>query len=133
MNATHTTSTAPVPGPVRRALLTREYVQAVARMADIWGWPIADGSHPKITYCQPPAASANLTGHVALDSCELAGPTLGDEDGFDVGLSDLLDMEAAAAAQVQDFGDCFWVFPLYDQASSPGHSANASARSDGRL
>jgi hypothetical protein len=126
MNMTQFTATAPIPGPVRRALLTREYVQAVGRMADIWGWPIADGSQSTITSSQAPETSANLTADVAVDACELARPNLAEEDGFDAALSDLSEMEPATADQVHDFGDHFWVFPLYDQASSPCCSANAS-------
>ena len=130
MKTTHHTSTAPVPGPARGALLTKEYVRAVGRMADIWGWPLADSGQRKVAFCQPTAAMDRQTGDVFQeDRREVADSNQGLEDGFDVSP---LDTEQVAA-EVQDFGDHFWVFPFYDRRLSLGRPANASGRPHGPL
>jgi hypothetical protein len=117
-------SAADVPGPAAGTLMTREYVQAVGRMAYIWGWPLVNMGNRSVAFSKLPApgliggvlpAAFNgvtmLTDYVSPDQRAVACPNQDVAYGFGVSQ---LDMEPIVL-QVPDFGDRFWVYALYDQ------------------
>jgi len=111
-------------GPASGTLMTKEYVQAVGRMAYIWGWPLVNMGNRSIAFSKLPApgliggvlpAAFNgvtmLTDYVSPDQRAVACPNQDVAYGFGVSQ---LDMEPLVL-QVPDFGDRFWVYALYDQ------------------
>lgn len=115
---------ADVPGPSGGTLMTKEFVQAVGRMAYIWGWPLVNLGNRSVAFSsfkQPVLVGgvvpANfngvcmLTDYVSPDQRGVACPNQDVVYGF--GLSQLED--EPLVLQVPDFGERFWVYPLYDQ------------------
>lgn len=115
---------ADVPGPPGGTLMTKEYVQAVGRMAYIWGWPLVNLGNRSVAFSKftkpvlvGGVVPANfngvcmLTDYVSPDQRGVACPNQDVVYGF--GLSQL-EVEPMVL-QVPDFGDRFWVYPLYDQ------------------
>ena len=104
--------------------MTKEYVQAVGRMAYIWGWPLVNLGNRSVAFSnfkQPVLVGgvvpANfngvcmLTDYVSPDQRGVACPNQDVVYGF--GLSQL--ENEPLVLQVPDFGERFWVYPLYDQ------------------
>jgi hypothetical protein len=124
MNATYPTSTAPVPGPARGTLLTKEYVRAVGRMADICRWPLASHGVLPLAF----NGVTMLTDDISPDPRMVAGPNPDAADGFAMSS---LDTEPIVI-EAEDFGDRFWIFPLdhrrSDVFSLLDSLANASDR-----
>ena len=115
---------ADIPGPVAGTNMTKEYVQAIGRIAYIWGWPIVNMGNRSIAFSKLPApgliggilpAAYNgvtmLTDYVNPEQRAVACPNQDVAYGF--GASQL-EMEPIVM-QVPDFGDRFWVYALYDQ------------------
>ena len=50
---------ADIPGPAPGTLMTKEYVQAVGRMAYIWGWPLVNMGNRSIAFSKLPAPGLN--------------------------------------------------------------------------
>lgn len=114
---------AEVPGPASGTAMTKAYVQAVGRMAYLWGWPLVNMANRGATFAKAsepillggvlPVAfgrNAMLTGYVSPEehfvTCPNQDVVYG--SGFFA-----LDKEPIVF-QVPDFGDRFWVYALYD-------------------
>ena len=118
------TTAGQVPGPPSGTAMTTAYVQSVARMAYVWGWPLVDNANRHKVFSEAPEpgllggvlpiahnAVAMLTNYV---SPEQRFVTCTNQDvvyGF--GFCDNLDKEPIVF-QVPDFGDRFLVFAFYD-------------------
>ena len=118
------TTAAQVPGPPSGTAMTTAYVESVARMAYVWGWPLVNNANRHKVFSEAPEpgllggvlpiahnAVAMLTNYV---SPEQRFVTCTNQDvvyGF--GFCDNLDKEPIVF-QVPDFGDRFWVFAFYD-------------------
>jgi hypothetical protein len=74
------TTAAQVPGPAPGTAMTKEYVQMVARMAYIWGWPLVNAANRAIAVSKVPEPGllggvvpvaygriAMLTGYISPD------------------------------------------------------------------
>src|SRR5215470_6811878 len=48
------TTAAQVPGPAPGTPMTKLYVQAVARMAYVWGWPLVDAANRAVAFSKAP-------------------------------------------------------------------------------
>jgi len=117
------TTAAEVPGPAPGTAMTKPYVQAVARIAYVWGWPLVNAANRAGAFSKAPEPGllggvipvaynrlAMLTGYIAPNQHFIACPN--QDVAYGAGFFDL-DKEAAII-QVPDFGDRFWVFALYD-------------------
>jgi hypothetical protein len=117
------TSPAEVPGPVPGTVMTKPYVQTVARMAYVWGWPLVNAANRAVAFSKAPEPGllggvvpvaynrlAMLTGYIASNQHFIACPN--QDVAYGAGFFDL-DKEPAVF-QVPDFGDRFWVYALYD-------------------
>ena len=117
------TTAAQVPGPAPGTAMTKPYVQAVARMAYFWGWPLVNAANRALTFSKAPEPGlmggvipvaynrlAMLTGYIAPEQHFIACPN--QDVAYGAGFFDL-DKEPAVF-QVPDFGDRFWVYALYD-------------------
>src|SRR5262252_3808484 len=116
-------SAAQVPGPAPGTPMTKPYVQAVARMAYVWGWPLVDAANRAVAFSKAPEPGllggtvpvaynrlAMLTNYVRPDQRSITCPN--QDVVYGSGFFDL-DREAAVI-QVPDFGDRFRVYALYD-------------------
>jgi hypothetical protein len=117
------TTAAQVPGPAPGTAMTKPYVQAVARMAYFWGWPLVNAANRALAFSKAPEPGlmggvipvaynrlAMLTGYIAPDQHFIACPN--QDVAYGAGFFDL-DKEPAVF-QVPNFGDRFWVYALYD-------------------
>src|SRR5215471_13397604 len=117
------TTAAEVPGPAPGTAMTKPYVQAVARIAYVWGWPLVDAANRAVAFSKAPEPGllggtvpvaynrlAMLTNYVRPDQRSITCPN--QDVAYGAGFFDL-DKEAAVI-QVPDFGDRFWVYALYD-------------------
>src|SRR5262249_12756440 len=117
------TTAAEVAGPAPGTIMTKPYVQMVARMAYFWGWPLVNAANRAVAFSKAPEPGllggvipvaynrlAMLTGYIAPDQHFIACPN--QDVAYGAGFFDL-DKEAAVI-QVPDFGDRFWVYALYD-------------------
>jgi hypothetical protein len=117
------TTAGQVPGPPSGTAMTTAYVQSVARMAYVWGWPLVNMANRSIAFSKAPEPgllggvvpvafnrNAMLTGYVSPDehfvTCPNQDVVYG--SGFFA-----LDKEPIVF-QVPEFGDRFWVYALYD-------------------
>jgi hypothetical protein len=48
------TTAAQVPGPAQGTAMTKSYVQAVARMAYFWGWPLVNAANRALAFSKAP-------------------------------------------------------------------------------
>jgi hypothetical protein len=114
---------AEVPGPAAGTTMTKPYVQMVARMAYLWGWPLVNAANRSVAFSKAPEPGllggvvpvaynhlAMLTGYISPDEHFIACPN--QDVAYGAGFFDL-DQEPAVI-QVPDFGDRFWVYALYD-------------------
>src|SRR5262244_1062859 len=117
------TTAAEVPGPAPGTAMTKPYVQAVARSAYVWGWPLVNAANRAVAFSKAPEPGlmggvipvaynrlAMLTGYIAPDQHFITCPN--QDVAYGAGFFDL-DKEPAVF-QVPDFGDRFWVYALYD-------------------
>lgn len=101
------------------------YVQAIARMAYIWGWPLVNmqnrfdtitkAPHPGLLGGIVPVAPAGQLGmlHDYLEPNQRFIACPNQDVVYGLGYFDL-DAQPAVV-QVPDFGDRFWVYAAYDQ------------------
>jgi len=114
---------AEVPGAVAGTAMTTEYVQMVGRMAYIWGWPMVNMANRAAAFSKAPepgllggvvpvafGRNAMLTGYVSPEQHFIACPN--QDVAYGAGFFPL-DKEPIVF-QVPDFGDRFWVYPIYD-------------------
>jgi hypothetical protein len=115
---------AEVPGPVAGSIMTKEYVQMVARMAYVWGWPMVNMHNRSVAFSKVPVpgliggvlpAAFNgvtmLTDYVSPEQRAVACPNQDVAYGFGASQLD----QGPLVLQVPDFGERFWVYALYDQ------------------
>ena len=114
---------AEVPGPAAGTVMTKPYVEAVGRMAYLWGWPLVNAANRAAAFSKAPEPGllggiipvaynhlAMLTGYISPDQHFIVCPN--QDVTYGAGFFDL-DQEPAVF-QVPDFGDRFWVYALYD-------------------
>ncbi|UTF60172.1 DUF1254 domain-containing protein [Gilvimarinus sp. DA14] len=120
-------SAADVPKPVAGAPVSKEYAQAIGRMAYIWGWPLvnmhnrqtlfATAPHPGLLGGVLPVAPLNhvsmLSDYLAPEQRFITSPN--QDVVYGAGFLEL-DKEPVVI-QVPDFGDRFWVYQIVDQRS----------------
>jgi hypothetical protein len=112
-----------VPGPASGTAMTKAYVEAVARMAYVWGWPLVNVANRAAAFAKAPEPGllggvvpvaynrlAMLTGYIAPTQHFIACPN--QDVAYGAGFF-VLDKEPIVF-QVPDFGDRFWVYALYD-------------------
>ncbi len=114
---------ADVPGRAPGATMTKAYAQSVARTAYLWGWPLVNMANRGATFAKAPepillggvvpvsfGRNAMLTDYVSPEEKFVTCPN---QDVVYGGGFFALNKEPAVV-QVPDFGDRFWVYPLYD-------------------
>jgi hypothetical protein len=52
------TTAAQVPGPAPGTAMTKPYVQMVARMAYLWGWPLVNAANRAVAFSKAPRTRA---------------------------------------------------------------------------
>jgi hypothetical protein len=119
------TNAAAVPGPATGNKMTTAYVQAVGRIAYIWGYAMVNSHNRRVAFSQAPQPvlvggilpfapvgyNAMLTNYIKPEQTFIACPN--QDVVYGAGFS-ALDKEPTVF-QVPDFGDRFWVYALYDQ------------------
>ena len=117
------TTAAEVPGPPPGTAMTKAYVQTVGRAAYLWGWALVNAANRAASFAKAPEPGllggvvpvafnqiAMLTDYISPDEHFVTCPNQDVVYGF--AYADL-DKEPIVF-QVPDFGDRFWVYPLYD-------------------
>jgi hypothetical protein len=117
------TNAAEVPGPMPGSAMTEGYVQTVGRMAYLWGWPLVNMANRADSFSKAPVPvllegivpvafgrNAMLTNYVSPDEHFVTCPN--QDVVYGTGYF-ALDREPIVF-QVPDFGDRFWVYPIYD-------------------
>jgi hypothetical protein len=112
-----------VPGPPPGTLMTKAYVQSAGRTAYLWGWPLVNMASRAASFSKAPepillggivpvafGRNAMLTGYVSPEETFVTCPN--QDVVYGSGFF-ALDKEPIVF-QVPDFGDRFWVYPLYD-------------------
>jgi hypothetical protein len=112
-----------VPGPAPGTIMTTAYVQAVGRMAYLWGWPLVNAANRAAAFAKVPEPGllggvlpvaynriAMLTDYIAPDQRFVTCPN--QDTVYGAGFF-ALDMEPIVF-QVPDFGDRFWLYELAD-------------------
>jgi hypothetical protein len=117
-------SAAQVPGPVPRTGMTRDYVQTVGRAAYFWGFPLVATNNRRAAFAKAPERillggavpiapvgyNTMLNDYIKPDQDFIVCPN---QDVVYGGGFTALDKEPTVI-QVPDFGERFWVYPLYD-------------------
>ena len=117
------TTPAEVPGPPPGTAMTTAYVQSAGRTAYLWGWPLVNMANRATAFSKAPepgllggvvpvafGRNAMLTGYVDPEETFVTCPN--QDVVYGAGFF-ALDKEPIVF-QVPDFGDRFWVYPLYD-------------------
>ena len=117
------TTATEVPGPASGTAMTTAYVQSVARTAYMWGWPLVNVANRADAFSKAPEPgllggvvpvafnrNAMLTGYISPDEHFITCPN--QDVVYGAGYF-ALDKEPIVF-QVPQFGDRFWVYPLYD-------------------
>ena len=113
--------------PVDGAIMHKEYVKTIGRMAYVWGWPLVNVFNRRATITQAPEPGrlggvvpvaprgrlCMLNDYVLPDQSFVACPN--QDVAYGLGYFSL--DEEPVVIQVPDFGDRFWVYPLYDARS----------------
>ena len=118
------TSASDVPGPAPGTAMTDAYVQSVARVAYIWGWPLVNSHnrHAAFAKAPEPGLSGGVlpmapTGRIAMLSDYIKPDqsfvTCTNQDVI-YGAGYFALEQEPVVFQVPDFGDRFWVYALYD-------------------
>ncbi len=121
---TFPTSVAEVTQPVAGAIMHKEYVKTVGRMAYVWGWPLVNSFNRRAGITQAPAPGrlggvvpvaprgrlCMLNDYVLPKQSFVACPN--QDVAYGVAFCSL--DEEPIVIQVPDFGDRFWVYALYD-------------------
>jgi hypothetical protein len=117
-------SAADVPGPAPGTAMTEAYVQMVARMAYVWGWPLVNSHNRRAAFAKAPEPGLNggvlpvaPTGRIAMLSDYIKPDqnfvTCTNQDVVYGAGYFALDKDPVVF-QVPEFGDRFWVYALYD-------------------
>jgi hypothetical protein len=107
--------------------MNKEYVKTIGRMAYVWGWPLVNIFNRRATITQAPAPGrlggvvpvaprgrlCMLNDYVLPDQSFVACPN--QDVAYGLGYFSL--DEEPVVIQVPDFGDRFWVYPIYDARS----------------
>ena len=114
---------AEVPGPAPGTAMTHAYVQTVARAAYLWGWPLVNMANRAAAFAKAPSPgllggvvpvafnrNAMVTGYISPEQKFITCPN----QDVVYGAGFLALEEEPIVFQVPDFGDRFWVYPLYD-------------------
>jgi len=117
------TAAADVPGPPPGTAMTKAYVQSVGRTAYVWGWPLVNMANRAAAFSKAPepgllggivpvafGRNAMLTGYVSPEETFVTCPNQDVVYGSGFFALD----KGPIVFQVPDFGDRFWVYPLYD-------------------
>ena len=120
------TSAEQVTGPAYGNTMTKEYVQAIGQMAYVWGWPLVNMSNradmyskltePAIVGGLPIGSNglAMLHDYISPEQKSVACPN--QDVVYGTGFFNL--KKEPVVFQVPDFGDRFWVYPVYDGRTS---------------
>ena len=117
-------SAADVPGPASGTAMTKLYVEMIARMAYVWGWPLVNSHNRRAAFAKAPEPGLNggvlpvaPTGRIAMLSDYIKPDqnfvTCTNQDVVYGAGYFALDKDPVVF-QVPDFGDRFWVYALYD-------------------
>ena len=115
---------AQVPGPVPGTGMTKDYVQMVGRAAYFWGFPLVATNNRRAAFAKAPERillggavpmspvgyNTMLNDYIKPDQDFIVCPN---QDVVYGGGFTALDKEPTVI-QVPDFGERFWVYPLYD-------------------
>jgi hypothetical protein len=115
---------AQVPGPVPRTGMTKDYAQTVGRAAYFWGFPLVATNNRRAAFAKAPERillggavpmapvgyNTMLNDYLKPDQDFIVCPN---QDVVYGGGFTALDKEPTVI-QVPDFGERFWVYPLYD-------------------
>ena len=117
------TTAAAVPGPPTGTTMTTAYVQSVARIAYLWGWPLVNSMNRARAFAEAPepgllggvvpvayGRNAMLTNYISPDQTFV---TCTNQDVVYGAGYMALDKEPIVF-QVPDLGDRFWVYAHYD-------------------
>src|SRR5450432_1427178 len=117
------TTAVQVPGPASGTAMTTAYVQTVGRLAYLWGWPLVNVANRADAFSKVPEPgllggvlpiafnrNAMLTGYISPEERFVTCPN--QDVVYGAGFF-TLDKEPIVF-QVPEFGDRFWVYPLYD-------------------
>jgi hypothetical protein len=117
------TAAAEVPGPAPGTAMTKAYLQTVARMAYVWGWPLVNAANRAAAFSKAPEPGlmggvvpvaynglAMLTNYISPDQHFIACPN--QDVVYGGGFFDL--DKGPVAFQVPNFGSRFWVYAFYD-------------------
>ncbi len=110
--------------PVTGAVMHKEYVKAIGRVAYVWGWALVNVSNRRAGITQAPKPGrlggvvpvaprgqlCMLNDYVEPDQSFVACPNQDVAYGLGFGSVD----EEPVVLQVPDFGDRFWIVALYD-------------------
>lgn len=110
--------------PLRDVIVTKEYVDAVGRMAYLWGWPLINERHRHDSFNKAPEPGllggvvpvgpsgyvGLLTDYIAPEQRFVTCPNQDVVYGFGFAKVD----QEPVIIQVPDFGDRYWVYALYD-------------------
>ena len=118
-----------VPGPAAGNTMTKEYVQAVGRMAYVWGYAMVNSHNRRAAFAYVTSQNGNVPGwnggvlpmapvgqlamlndYIKPEQTFVACPN--QDVAYGAGFS-ALDKDPTVF-QVPDFGDRFWVYALYD-------------------
>ncbi|HXY29565.1 MAG TPA: DUF1254 domain-containing protein [Gemmatimonadaceae bacterium] len=113
-----------IPGTVPGTVLSREYVQMVARFAYLWGWPMVSSFNRRAGMTSAPEPGLNggivpvaprgrvcmLTDYISADQRFVTCSNQDVAYGFGFGSLD----DEPVIIQVPDFGDRFWVCAAWD-------------------
>jgi hypothetical protein len=117
-------SASEVTAPVTGAIMHKEYVKTIGRMAYVWGWPLVNSFNRRAGITQAPEPGrlggvvpvaprgriGMLNDYVQPAQSFVACPN--QDVAYGLGFFSLDD--EPAVIQVPDFGDRFWVYALYD-------------------
>src|SRR5208337_2138105 len=117
-------SAAEVSGPVSGTLMTDDYVRMIGRAAYFWGYALVATSNRRAAFAKAPERillggvipmapvgyNTMLTGYIKPDEDFIVCPN---QDVVYGGGFTALDKEPTVF-QVPDFGNRYWVYPLYD-------------------
>lgn len=124
MNTPATQVAADLTQPDKNAVMHDGYIQTIAQMAYVWGWPmvnminrrtaITQAPHPGLLDGVLPAAPRGQIGmlHDYIDPAETFVTCPNQDVVYGLGFFSL--DEEPVVIQVPDFGDRFWVYALYD-------------------
>jgi hypothetical protein len=112
-----------IPGPAPGTAMTNAYVETMARMAYLWGWPLVNSTNRSVAFSKAPEPGllggvvpvaynrlAMLTGYIDPNQHFIACPN--QDVVYGAGFFDL--DKSPTVFQVPEFGDRFWVYALYD-------------------